>query len=236
MEVLSLNKITLDSISINTIKIKKIGGIENKVNATLPIAHYSAAGKTNTDTDRAILKDLSGNGHDISLYNFAWNTLSGYNGNGGLVFDGVDDYGYVTGLPILTDFTVIVNRKFTKFSNYCVLSKYLYSTQQGEFILEITDLNSSSNRAVSFGANKYISMPNDNGITFMTTNKYNGTNITKGNTLETNYMYIGKSIDYSRCFGGTISEIYLFDKVLPDKEILYYCRKINPNYNLPTTL
>lgn len=31
------------------------------------VAAWSAKGKSNDDTDRAVLKDLTGNGHDITL-------------------------------------------------------------------------------------------------------------------------------------------------------------------------
>lgn len=44
------------------------------------IAAWSAAGKTNDDKDRAILKDLTGNGHDITLNGFAFSEMSGYGG------------------------------------------------------------------------------------------------------------------------------------------------------------
>lgn len=46
--------------------------------------------KTNTDSDKAIVKDLSNNGYDATLMNFAYTTASGYNNT--LVFDGTDDY------------------------------------------------------------------------------------------------------------------------------------------------
>lgn len=42
------------------------------------VASYRAYDKTNEDQDRDILKDLSGNGHDIQLYNFAFSEGSGY--------------------------------------------------------------------------------------------------------------------------------------------------------------
>lgn len=42
------------------------------------IARYTCYDKTNEDEDRDILKDLSGNGHDIQLYNFAFSKNSGY--------------------------------------------------------------------------------------------------------------------------------------------------------------
>lgn len=44
------------------------------------IAAWSAKGKTNDDEDRAILKDLTGNGHDITLNGFAFAEMSGYGG------------------------------------------------------------------------------------------------------------------------------------------------------------
>ena len=43
-----------------------------------PIASYRCYDKTNDDEDRDVLKDLSGNGHDIQLYNFAFSGESGY--------------------------------------------------------------------------------------------------------------------------------------------------------------
>ena len=44
------------------------------------IAAWSAKGKTNEDVDRNVLKDLTGNGHDITLNNFAYSGMSGYGG------------------------------------------------------------------------------------------------------------------------------------------------------------
>lgn len=55
------------------------------------IAAWSAKGKTNEDSDRNVLKDLTGNGNDATAHNFAWNEESGY-ADGRLKFDGVDDY------------------------------------------------------------------------------------------------------------------------------------------------
>ena len=43
-----------------------------------PIASYRAYDKTNDDEDRSVLTDLTGNGHDIQLYNFAFAENSGY--------------------------------------------------------------------------------------------------------------------------------------------------------------
>ena len=57
-------------------------GEQSSGNITYPglIAAWSAKGKTNDDADRAILKDLTGNGHDITLNGFAFSKMSGYGG------------------------------------------------------------------------------------------------------------------------------------------------------------
>lgn len=44
------------------------------------ISAWSAKGKTNDDAYRAILKDLTGNGHDITLNGFTFSKMSGYGG------------------------------------------------------------------------------------------------------------------------------------------------------------
>lgn len=44
------------------------------------IADYECYDKSNEDEDRDVLKDLSGNGHDITLHNFAWSGMSGIGG------------------------------------------------------------------------------------------------------------------------------------------------------------
>lgn len=51
-------------------------------NITYPglIAAWSAKGKSNDDADRNVLRDLTGNGHDLTLNNFAFSRMSGYGG------------------------------------------------------------------------------------------------------------------------------------------------------------
>lgn len=61
------------------------------------IAAWSAKGKTNEDADRNVLKDLTGNGHDITLNNFAYSGMSGYGGYNIPIFD--TGYGWSSNLP-----------------------------------------------------------------------------------------------------------------------------------------
>ena len=51
---------------------------------------WSAKNKENTDVYKNVLRNLKGNGVDMTLTNFGYVAGSGYN-NGTLVFDGVDD-------------------------------------------------------------------------------------------------------------------------------------------------
>lgn len=53
---------------------------DSNINYPGLIAAWSAAGKSNDDADRNVLRDLTGNGHDITLNNFAFSKMSGYGG------------------------------------------------------------------------------------------------------------------------------------------------------------
>lgn len=80
------------------------------------IADYECYDKTNEDEDRAVLKDLSGNGHDITLYNFGFAEGSGY----GLYSTNYLNY---TTVPSRCDFTItntkiIINEVFVSNANF----------------------------------------------------------------------------------------------------------------------
>lgn len=73
--------VTDDSTNITVLRdleFKMRGYVTNEDTGPKPIASYRAAGETNEDADRAVLKDLTGNGHDLQLKNFAWAEGSGY--------------------------------------------------------------------------------------------------------------------------------------------------------------
>lgn len=71
-------------------------------------------GCTNEDmAENPVLRDLSGNGVHLMCKNFAWTERSGIMADGGLCFDGTDDYGITTNLPSMyRDFTAVYKRRF----------------------------------------------------------------------------------------------------------------------------
>lgn len=108
MDAIGLNPIKLDAIGLDPIRMNAIrlgvpgassGSGRPYIDPEL-LKHVKMAistwGKTNDDPDRAILKDLSGNGNDMRLLNFGFAEGSGYglpgtDFEGWLCTDGVDD-------------------------------------------------------------------------------------------------------------------------------------------------
>ena len=79
---LSLNKLSLNRIDLNRIGGRDVGGSARPYIDPDLLKHVKMAistwGKTNDDPDRAVLKDLSGNGSDMRLLNFGFAEGSGY--------------------------------------------------------------------------------------------------------------------------------------------------------------
>lgn len=108
MNAIGLNPIKLDAIGLDPIRMNAIrlgvpgassGSGRPYIDPEL-LSHVKMAistwGKTNDDPDRAVLKDLSGNGNDMRLLNFIFAEGSGYglpgtDFEGWLCTDGVDD-------------------------------------------------------------------------------------------------------------------------------------------------
>ena len=104
---------------------------------------------------------------------------------GALVFDGVDDYGICTGLPILDDYTLICKREIINKETGSVASKRTSSSQQdGAFIFE------RNNQLTSFGQNNYRTIQQDS-VSYMTTTSYNGGTISRGSLQDTEYLILG---------------------------------------------
>lgn len=187
------------------------------------VAAWSAKGKNNTDTDRNILKDLSGQGHNITLYGFAYNDESGYSSKypNALLFDGKNTYGECTNMPIQTDFTIIAKRRILEkiTTSPCLMSK-AQTVGVGAFIFEFCDIKNNTVQTYSFNyASAYINPITP--ITYSTATNFNGYTIRKGSASDTNYLCLGniRKGDSARAWHGAFYWAALFNKSLTTEEI-----------------
>jgi hypothetical protein len=134
-----------------------------------------------------------------------------------LVFDGVDDYGICTGLPILDDYTVICRRVLENNTKNVVASKSV-TTGKGAFIFEIFD---TKNSTWSFGVQNDVDINYNDSVSWQTKKSYNGEkNLVVGSGSDTDTLCLGilREKD-SRCLKGAIYYFALYDKSLTPEEI-----------------
>lgn len=202
------------------------------------IAAWSAAGKSNDDADRNVLRDLTGNGHDITLNGFAFNTEgSGYGHPeypDALVFDGVDDYGINEEMPLQTDYTIIVKRKviqYDKLQQCGIITKRTSPAIYGAFWLE------RGKDTWSYGSSTQVE-PINNDITWQNKASYNGTPIRTGSLNDLNTINIGRNYPGGSYFiSMAFYSAYLFDRSLDEQEIKAFIRKyIDADYLLPSEI
>ena len=187
------------------------------------VAAWSAKGKNNVDTDRNILKDLSGQGHDITLYGFAYNDESGYSSKypNALLFDGKNTYGECTNMPIQTDYTIIAKRRILEkiTEGPCFMSK-AQTVGVGAFMFELCNNVNNKVQTYSFNqASTYIDPITP--ITYSTSTNFNGHAIAKGNASDTNYLCLGNVRKGAsiRAWHGAFYWAALFNKSLTTEEI-----------------
>lgn len=146
------------------------------------------------------LKDYSGNGYDMILYNYAKTPESGINEDGGLQSDGVNDYGKVTGLPIYKDYTVVADREIETI-NGGVLSKS-YVADNGSFIFEQYHLEQDSTS--SFGHTKLPidNLNRDRKISYQSKYSYNGTSLSVGTGIDGSNMWLATIRDNDSGFSN----------------------------------
>ena len=137
------------------------------------IGYYTGRGRSNTDENKNILPDLSGNGNNLENKNFAYTPDSGY-GDGYIQYDGVDDFSSVEKAMTNIDFTIL----FT--------------------ISDVELLTGNSWSGLIYGSSYYLGI--NKGICFSSENRYimNG-NISKTNF---NIANKGKEIFVVGCFNG----------------------------------
>lgn len=147
-----------------------------------------------------------------------------------LVFDGINDYGFCTNIPLLEDYTIIAKRKDC--SNGCLFTKGVDSN--GAFVLEGYGFTSNT---YNYGQGQNKNLLLNNTITWQNKNSYNQQNLIVGDKSDTtNRITIGtlNNTD-SRRLKGAFYFAYLFDRSLDEQEIKAFIRKyIDANYVLPS--
>ena len=184
-------------------------------------------GLTNDTPDEDwYLKDFSGNGRDMTLYNYARTPESGINEEGGLQSDGVVDYGQFVGDLGLKDYTLIMNRAYNNLINNQVpLISSNIVEDQTPFIVE--HWNTGSNAvSFSYGASRTTDIPLDinKKIVYQSTYSYMGYVIPKGNAISTgNGITLGKfgnGVQYSAiCLWSLMLFPYSMSEFLIERQL-----------------
>lgn len=141
-------------------------------------------GLTNDTPDEDwYLKDFSGNGRDMTLYNYARTPESGINEEGGLQSDGVDDYGQFVGDLGLKDYTVVIDRAYPIVSTpqFTATSDAAGENANTPFLIEHRSVNANES-TYSYLANTTISINKEREICYQSTYQYKDTVINKGSS------------------------------------------------------
>lgn len=106
---------------------------------------------------------------------------------GALCFDGVDDYGQVTGMPIYKDYTVVADREFLSSKSGSIVSKS-HIVSNGAFIFETFADKSAT---TSFGSNTLVDISDFKKISYQSKYIYNGNPIQVGIGVDGDSMCLG---------------------------------------------
>lgn len=154
---------------------------------------------------------------------------------GALVFDGVDDYGICTGLPILDDYTVICRREIVSIkNNSAVASKRTNGSMwNGAFTFERQSIN-TNNYLLNYGASNSIPLAQDS-VSYQTSFSYNGTTINRDTAEDTNQLSLGCALvtttgmpyEFLNC---VIYYFALYNKSLTPEEIETEKERLNEEW------
>ncbi len=176
--------------ALTTDEINQVIAYYNLDKYVKPDVYYDVKkqGLTNDTPDEDwYLKDFSGNGRDMTLYNYTRTPESGINEEGGLQSDGVDDYGQVTGMPIYKDYTVVADREFLGSKSGSIVSKS-HIVSNGAFIFETFADKSAT---TSFGSNTLVDISDFKKISYQSKYIYNGNPIQVGTGVDGDSMCLG---------------------------------------------
>ena len=176
--------------ALTTDEINQVIAYYNLDKYVMPDIYYDVKkqGLTNDTPDEDwYLKDFSGNGRDMTLYNYARTPESGINEEGGLQSDGVDDYGQFVGDLGLKDYTVAVDRAYQDENVNCVpFISSVGRTGGAPFLMEMVHPTSHVTYPYSFGTpTESVVLNSSRQISYQSTYVYNRNSIARGNSVKT---------------------------------------------------
>lgn len=169
---------------LTTDEINQVIAYYNLDKYVKPDIYYNVKkqGLTNDTSDEDwYLKDFSGNGRDMTLYNYAKTPESGINEEGGLQSDGVNDFGQFVGNLGLKDYTVVADRAYSIVTvpQFSVISDATGENANTPFLLEHIN---EGEFAYSYLANTAISINKEREICYQSTYQYKDTAINRGSS------------------------------------------------------
>lgn len=152
---------------------------------------------------------------------------------GGLLLDGVNDFGKVTGMPVYKDYTFIIDRQIISIGDTAgvVASKSENSsdaTKHGAFIFEYLGAPDNVSTWSFYKDNgKVANTDFTRGISYQSKYSYNGKDLTVGTSKDSDKLWLGTIRDRdSRFFNGAIYSLmsfpYSMSKFLIERQLKKY--------------
>ena len=179
----------ISKIALTTDQINQVISYFNLDKHVKPDVYYDTIRQGITNENHASfndeLVDFSGNGHNMKIYNSAWNKESGINDEGAWQTDGVSDYGNVENLPILKDYTVAIERRWITSpvdKNQCLAFKG-HTNDWGAFACEFS--NAGQLRSYTFSpVYNILQSYNEKSLVYQSKYSYSGTPIDAKATID----------------------------------------------------
>ena len=207
-------------------------GRRGVIDALLLWYNIEKQGATNeTMALNPVIKDLSGNGHDSTCYNFAWNsTDSGISDDKAIISDGVDDYCLVEDIPPFDNrqgLTILARREsIGGYQSVGTLASDKSGWTSYSFSIEAFNSNSISNKQQFTNLFAHENSPGyplyDKDIIWLNSYGYCGMKLPKGNTSKGNgfvLFFAGNRTSLGQCGKFKLWSFVMFNRDLTTYEI-----------------
>ncbi|WP_347077433.1 hypothetical protein [Bacteroides thetaiotaomicron] len=228
MDAIGLNPIKLDAIGLDPIRMNAIrlgvpgassGSGRPYIDPEL-LSHVKMAistwGKTNDDPDRAVLKDLSGNGNDMRLLNFGFAGNSGY-GLYTQYFSSWSIHGNQTGIIKDSTSVKVVGKLTNKYIVY-----HIQAVASSVFKIKITGLKYSIEYTYNNSGIKKLIISSDGIYDIPASSAVEGSFSTAGFYFDEKYLdsdWTGFTIEIIPDFEGWLCTDGVDDMIVSEKTV-----------------